>query len=192
MGQLLHRYRQRDDLSADAVVPDAGARRGCDVSRRHRRHRGSSQQRAQDLVGPAGRQDGCAEAAGDCRIWPVVCHAALHRRGDELDAGARAPVHRPTGQRHPWRPARRDAGGFRNLRESRPRVRLPPRHGPRGRRRWPACGVGLSVLLSGRIPHAIYPDDHPGDHRHAHPVSSARGCAAICGGAQFVGQLGTP
>ena len=140
VGELLHRHGDGDDLSAAAAVPDAGARRGRDVARRHRGRRRSREQRPQDRLGPARRPER-ARRSGSCspatasrrRVRPLIAlatswtHVLAMRFVDRLGKGIRG--------------APRDAmlADFAPPRPARPRLRLPPRDGSRRRRPRPAA-----------------------------------------------------
>ena len=173
LGELLHRHRERDDLSAPAAVSDARPRRGRDVARGDRRHRRSGQQPAQSRLRPPGRSVGRAQAAGARRLRAVVAGAAVHRDGHRAGARAVAALRRSSRQRHSQLAAGRDARDVRRRVQSRPGVRLSPRDGPCRGGAGPAPRVGLSLFPAGRLPHAVRADDHPRHHRHPHPVAGA-------------------
>ena len=173
MGELLHRHRERDDLSAPPTVSDAGPRRRGDVARGDRRHCRSGQQHPQSDLRPPGRSVGRAQAAGARRLRAVVAGAAVHRDGHHLGARAVAALRRSSRQRHSQLAPGCDARDVRRRVQSRQGLRLSPRDGPcRGGAR-PASRVGLSLFPAGRLPHAVRADHHPGDRRHPHPVAGA-------------------
>ena len=166
LGELLHRLRQRDGVPAAAAVPDAGARCGRHVARRHRRRRRSGEQRPQDCRRPHVGPVEPAQAARRVRLHALLDRPAAHVGGRRVGPGARPAVRRSARKGHPRRAPGRDARPTRERREPGPRVRLSPRNGSRGSGRGPDCRRALPLLLSWRVPDTLRAHGHTRDHRH--------------------------
>jgi hypothetical protein len=173
MGEPVHGHGLGDGVPAAAPVPDADARRRCDVARRHRGCRRGRQQRAEGRLGLARGSHTAAEAARAGGLHAVVLRAAPHGGCGHVDAGPCHPTRRPPREGHSRRAARRDARRVLARGRPRPGLRLPPGDGSRGRRRRSAPRLGVSLLLSRRLPDAVLVDARPRRGRDPDPAARA-------------------